>query len=274
MIDWRHWHNEPYLVGGLIFLGWLYALLTGPLRPRLVAGESRANPPAAGPYPVRAAVAFSGGLLIFYLAVGSPLDQIGERFLLSAHMVQHQLLMYPAAVLFLLGLPDWLVRPITAARPLRGLLRLATRPLVAGALFIVTYSAWHLPALYEWALEVKAVHVAEHLMFFGVALLYWWPLCSPSTELPPISYAAQMLYLVVVAIGLTPVFAYITFSHDILYPTYAYAPRIIDGFSPADDQVLAGAIMKIVGMAVAMTAFGVSFYRWYRASVRSAGDGA
>jgi putative membrane protein len=23
MIDWRHWHNEPYLVGGLVFLGWL-----------------------------------------------------------------------------------------------------------------------------------------------------------------------------------------------------------------------------------------------------------
>jgi hypothetical protein len=32
MIDWTHWHNEPYLVGGLIILGWLYALLTGPLR--------------------------------------------------------------------------------------------------------------------------------------------------------------------------------------------------------------------------------------------------
>ncbi|NOT96088.1 MAG: cytochrome c oxidase assembly protein, partial [Nitrospira sp.] len=29
MIDWTHWHNEPYLIGGLIFLGWLYALLTG-----------------------------------------------------------------------------------------------------------------------------------------------------------------------------------------------------------------------------------------------------
>jgi len=28
-------------------------------------------------------------------------------------------------------------------------------------------------------------------------------------------------------------------------------------------------IMKIVGMAVAMTAFGVSFYRWYQASNKS-----
>jgi putative membrane protein len=261
MIDWRHWHNEPILVGGLIFLGWLYALLTGPLRDRLE--------PAA-PYPRRRAMSFYAALVIFYLAVGSPLDQIGERFLLSAHMVQHQLLMYPAAVLFLLGLPEWLVRPVTSARPLRGLLWLLTRPLVCGALFVVTFSVWHLPALYDWALQDKVVHVAEHLMFFGVALLYWWPLYSPSREFPPISYAGQMLYVVVVAIGMTPVFAFVTFSHDILYPTYEYAPRIIAGFGPAEDQLLAGVLMKIVGMAVAMTAFGVSFYRWYQASNKPA----
>ncbi len=264
MIDWRHWHNEPYLVGGLILLGWAYALLTGPFRGRLGA---------AGPYPARAAVKFYGALVIFYLAVGSPLDQVGERFLLSAHMVQHQLLMYPAAVLFLLGLPAWLVRPVTAARPLRGLLRLLTRPLVAGAVLVVVYSGWHLPALYEWALQDKLVHVVQHLTFFGVALLYWWPLYSPSAEFPPISYAGQMLYLVLVAIGMTPVFAFITFSRDILYPTYEYAPRLIAGFSPADDQVLAGALMKLVGMAVALTAFGVSFFRWYRASGQSADRG-
>ena len=80
MIDWRHWHNEPYLVGGLIFLGWLYAILCGPLRARLA--------PPGEPWPRRKAWAFYGALVIFYLAVGSPLDQIGERFLLSAHMVQ------------------------------------------------------------------------------------------------------------------------------------------------------------------------------------------
>ena len=79
-----------------------------------------------------------------------------------------------------------------------------------------------------------------------------------------------MIYLVLVAIGMTPVFAFITFSNDILYPTYEYAPRIIANFSPADDQLLAGVIMKLGGMAVAMIAFGVSFYRWYQTSGRSA----
>ena len=249
MIDWRHWHNEPYLVGGLIFLGWLYAILTGPLRSRLEPGA---------PYPVRQAAEFYAALLIFYLAVGSPLDQAGERFLLSAHMVQHQLLMYPAAVLFLLGLPGWLVPDYFKLAVIAAL--------AAGGLFVLTFSVWHLPALYDWALQDKVVHVVEHLMFFGVALLYWWPLLSPSREFPPISYAGQMLYVVVVVIGMTPVFAFITFSTDILYPTYEFAPRIIAGFSPANDQILAGALMKIVGMSVALTAFAMSFYRWYRSS--------
>src|SRR5882757_2278516 len=104
MIDWTHWHNEPILIGGLIFLGWLYALLTGPFRARL-AGDL--------PYPRRPAVAFYTALIVFYLAVGSPLDQAGERYLLSAHMLQHQLIIYPAAVLFLTGLPAWLVSHVT-----------------------------------------------------------------------------------------------------------------------------------------------------------------
>jgi len=73
---------------------------------------------------------------------------------------------------------------------------------------------------------------------------------------------------------MTPVFAFITFSGDILYPTYEYAPRIVAGFSAANDQILAGALMKIVGMAVAMTAFGVSFLRWYQTSAEPAPQNA
>jgi putative membrane protein len=74
-----------------------------------------------------------------------------------------------------------------------------------------------------------------------------------------------MLYLAAVLIGMTPVFAYITFSQDVLYPTYEYAPRI-SSLTAAGDQLLAGAMMKLVGMAVAMIAFGMSFYRWYQAT--------
>lgn len=257
MIDWTHWHNEPFLVGTIIFTGWLYAVLTGPLRDRLA--------PPGTPYPRGAAIRFYLALACFYLAVGSPLDQIGERFLLSAHMLQHQLVVYPAALLFLLGLPGWLVRPVTGRPGLRPLLRAATHPIVCGVIYVTVISAWHAPLLYDWALQDKTVHIVEHLSFFAAALFLWWPICSPSREFPPASYPGQMFYLVGITIGMTPVFAYITFSQDVLYPTYEFAPRVT-ALSPHQDQVLAGTMMKLVGMTVSMAAFAVAFYRWYQAS--------
>jgi putative membrane protein len=254
MIDWRHWHNEPYLVGGLIFLGWLYAILAGPWRGRLT--------PPGTPFPRRQALCFGSALTLFYLAVGSPLDQIGERFLFSAHMVQHQILVYPAAVLFLVGLPGWMVDPVLARAGLRPVLRFLFNPLVCGIIFTLVISVWHMPEFYDLALRQKTVHVAEHISFFGAALFYWWPLLSPSKAHPPASYPVQMLYLLGVVIGMTPVFAYLVFSDYILYPTYEFAPRLFADFDAAADQLLAGTMMKIVGLLVAVAALSWSFYRW------------
>jgi putative membrane protein len=257
MVDWRHWHNEPYLIGGLILLGWLYAIATGPLRRQL------GGPPL---YPHFHAACFSAALLIFYLAVGSPLDQIAERFLLSAHMLQHLLLIYPAAALFLLGLPPWIARPLIDHRSLRPALGLLTNPIVCGLIYVLTISVWHMPLLYDWALQNKLVHVWEHLCFFGAALFFWWPLLSPSAVRPPVAPAGQILYLLGVIIGMTPLFAYLTFSSDVLYPTYEYAPRLIASLSPSDDQLLAGVGMKLTCMAVALLMISFAFRRWYRSS--------
>ncbi len=256
MIDWRHWHNEPYLVGGLVFLGWLWALLAGPLRTRLAGSDT--------PYPRSHAVKFYAGLLFFYLAVGSPLDQIAERFLFSAHMAQHQLLVYPAAILFLLGLPHWMVDGVLGRPLIRSVARFFTHPTICAIIYSLVVGIWHAPTLYDWALRDKTVHIIEHVMFFGAGLLYWWPLLSPSREVPRASSGVQMLYLLGATIAMTPVFAYLTFSQDILYPTYEFAPRIIPDFSPGADQLLAGVMMKIVGMIVSMIAFIVCFYRWYQ----------
>lgn len=255
MIDWSHWHNEPWLIGGLVVWGWLWAVAAGPWRERLAPGT---------PFPTGQAVRFYLGLLSFYLAVGSPLDQVAERFLFSAHMLQHQMLIYPAAILILLGVPSWMIDPLLAPRVVQGPLRLVTHPLGCGIIYSLVVGVWHVPLLYDWALRSKPVHVLEHLMFFGAALLYWWPLLSPSRILPRRSYAAQMLYLFGVLIAMTPLFAYITFSQDILYPTYEYAPRLFPDFSAANDQLLAGVMMKLVGVFGAMVAMAVAFFGWYR----------
>ncbi len=258
MIDWRHWHNEPHLIGGLILLGWLYAILTGPLRGRLAPGIG---------YPRSAAWKFYGALVIFYLAIGSPLDQVGERYLLCAHMLEHQLIIYPAAVLFLLGLPAWLVRPVTGCPALRRILGVMTNPIICGLVFTLTLTVWHAPYLYDQALQNRPVHIAEHLMFFGAALSYWWPQLSPSTEFPPLPPGVRMLYLPAVVIGMTPLFFYLAFSSDYpLYKTYEYAPRLFARLDPVGDQLLAAAMMELGGMLVAFLAFAAAFVDWQRPS--------
>lgn len=263
MIDWRHWHNEPFLVGGIVFLGWLWAILAGPLRARMV--ELAGLTPASVPFPRAAAVKFYSALLIFYLAVGSPLDQIGEAFLLSVHMLQHLILIYPAAILFLLGIPPWMIDPLLEPPAVRRIAGFLTRPVVCAIVFLLVFGVWHAPWMYDAALRNKVIHVGEHLMFFGCALFYWWPLLSPSRILPRVGYGTQMLYLLAVIIGMMPIHAYITFSRDILYPTYEYAPRLFADFSPSDDQLLAGVGMQLIAMLVGMGAFTVAFYRWYQA---------
>lgn len=262
MLDWTHWHNEPYLVGGLILLGWLYALATGPFRARLA--------PPGTPHSRRHAGCFYAALVIFYLAVGSPLDQAGERFLLSAHMIQHQLIIYPAAILFLAGLPAWLVSHVTARPSFRLPCRVFTHPATCALAYTAVISIWHLPALYDWALQSKPVHILEHVTFFIAALLFWWPLLSPSREYPPAKYALQMLYLVAVTILMTPLFAFLAFSSEVLYPTYEYAPRLFPNFSPAQDQLLGAAIMKLGGMFVSFLALIRAFYLWYQSTERGA----
>src|SRR6185436_18975229 len=142
MIDWRHWHNEPWLIGGLVVLGWLWAVVAGPLR-------AKASGDAGTPFPRRQAWCFYASLVIFYVAVGSPLDQVGERFLFSAHMLQHQLLMYPAALLFALGLTPWMIDGFIQRSGQQRLLRLLTHPLCCGLIYSLVVSLWHMPTYYD-----------------------------------------------------------------------------------------------------------------------------
>ena len=95
-----HWHTEPLLLITLLLFGWLYAIAIGPLR-------SAIDPNAR--FSLSRGISFYLGLIITYLAVGSPLDQIGEQFLFSAHMIQHMLLIYITPTLFFVGIPNWLI---------------------------------------------------------------------------------------------------------------------------------------------------------------------
>lgn len=249
-----HWHTEPLLLITLLTIGWLYALGVGPLRERIAPGSA---------CPHWQIVSFYLGLILVYLAVGSPLDQLGEQFLFCAHMIQHMLLIYCSPVLFMVGTPAWLIDWILKPKALHRAMHVLTHPACGGLLFTFVYTIWHIPALYEAALHDKRMHILEHWTMFSLGLIMLWPYLTTSTRVPRCSYGIRMLAIFLLMIGQLPVFAFLSFAGEAIYPTYAWAPRIIP-LDPLNDQILGGIIMKVVNMGFSLTILAISFYLWAR----------
>jgi len=211
------------------------------------------------------ALGFLTALLAVLLALNGPLHDLSDRYLFSAHMVQHLVLTLVAPPLLLAGLPpamaDALLRPVLARPALAVVARTLTRPLPAFSLYAIALIGWHFPAPYNAALEIHGWHIVEHVVFMATALLGWWPILSPSRALPPLPYAAQLLYLFVFGMPMTVVAAMITSAEHVLYPFYEAAPRIVD-LSPLADQRLGGLIMWVPSGLIPLAAFTVVFFRW------------
>lgn len=254
MISIWHWHTEPFLLGGILAVVWIYGMLVGPLR-RWIDPEAT--------FPRREVAFFGFGVLSFYLAVGSPLDAMGENFLFSAHMVQHNVLMYVTAVLTILAIPEWLVDGLLDRTPLlTRLLRRLLHPVLAGFIFTFTFCGWHAPSLYEWALHDKAVHSIEHLTMYGASVMMFWCLLSPSRLLPQSNWGVHILYIFLLMVAQIPLFGILTFAEYPFYPTYEFAPRLFPALDPLQDQVLGGLIMKVGNMIVSLILIGRAFYIW------------
>lgn len=201
--------------------------------------------------------AFFAGLAALLLALASPLDPLAD-LLLSAHMVQHVLLMIVAPVLLaagspwapmVRGLPATLRRyglgPLLRPRPVRVAARALTKPAGRWLSYVVVTWVWHAPALYSAALRSSSWHDAEHAMFFFAGLLFWWPVAA-STRHPRTPRWILLPYLLLAGVQGTALSALFTFADHVIYPHYAHVPRIFGG-SALDDQQLGGALFWVAG---------------------------
>ena len=212
--------------------------------------------------PVGRKVAFVAGVLTLALALLSPLDDLSDHYLFTAHMIQHLLLTLVAAPLLLVGTPGWLLRDLLRATRLLNLARVARHPLLAFGLFNLVFCLAHVPPLYELALANEPLHAAEHLAFLATAVLMWMPVLSPVPGLlpryPPIG---QVLYLFLQTIPSGLVGALLAASSSAVYATYALAPRVTP-LSAQEDQQLGGLIMWVGTGFYFLIASGVVFFCW------------
>ena len=207
-------------------------------------------------------VLFSLGLLSLFIAGGTPLHDLGEEYLLSAHMLQHLLFTMVAAPLLIAGTPSWLWQLLLGGRRVMPVARLLTRPLVAFSLFNALLVLTHLPPVVDLALRVGAFHFVVHAALVVTAVLMWWPVLSPLPELPRLSYPLQMGYLFLQSLLPSVIASFITFADNAVYEFYANAPRLWD-ISPVADQQIAGGLMKVLGSLILWSFMAVAFFRWY-----------
>jgi cytochrome c oxidase assembly factor CtaG len=247
-----NWDWEPSILIGLALLVGGYTLAVGPLRRRYKWGA---------PVPASRQVAFYLGMFTVLIALVSPLDALADEYLFSAHMVQHMLLTFVAPPLWLIGTPSWLAEKLIPG-PARGIMAGVTHPAAAFIIFNGTMWAWHLPRVYDLALEYEGLHIIEHQAFMASAVIGWWPVLGafqPNRNV--LTSPVRVFYLVLSIFPCTALAALITLAPTRLYTFYANAPQQW-GLSPMTDQQLGGALMWIPGDMIFVLAIIIAFYRW------------
>jgi putative membrane protein len=200
---------------------------------------------------------FAGGLLALWLALGSPLATLDHR-LLTAHMVQHLVVMTLAAPLLLAsdpvrtlmhGMPQRLVRtvlePLLSSAPARAVGRFLSHPVVCWLAGTGVVMVWHVPAVFAATLHTAAWHTLQQLSFLAAGLLFWWPVVVPWPAVARWPRWSMPLYLFLATLPCDALSAFLAFSGRVVYPHYL-SVDLPPGTTPLGDQAAAGALMWLV----------------------------
>jgi putative membrane protein len=203
-------------------------------------------------------LAFLGGLACLWISLGSPLEEFAD-VILSAHMIEHLILMSLVPPLVLLGLPVvpllrglprivriYVAGPLIRFRPLRALGHQLVRLRYAWLAMNLTFLLWHIPAAYDFALDHEFWHDIEHLCFLSTSLLFWWGIIRPWPSRQRTHSWSILLYLLGADFVNTALSAFLAFCNRSVYPYYSDHPNPL-GVQPLPDQVLGAVIMWVFG---------------------------
>lgn len=194
------------------------------------------------------------GLFFVWAAVASPLAALDHE-LLTAHMVQHLLLMTFAAPLIWLGAPvkavlrglpegfdQVVIRPLARSAPVQQLQRVLTHPAICWLGAAATLVGWHIPALFRLGMQSGAWHAFEHASFLATGLLFWWPVVQPGSTSLKMPELAILLYLFLATLPCDILSGFLVFCDRVVYPAYLSSSHPF-GLTALQDQQCAGALM-------------------------------
>jgi putative membrane protein len=210
------------------------------------------------PVPAWRIALFALGIALLVAAVASPIAELGENELFSFHMAQHLLIGDLAPLCLLAGLTGPLLRPVLA---LPGVMRLRVlaNPFVAFPIWAANLVLWHVPTMYEAAIEHSGVHALEHVAFFSAGVVLWLPVLETLPAPEWFGTGWKLAYIVGVRLVATLVGNVFVWSGSVFYDVYGDDGHF--GLSPEGDQSLAGSLMMLEGSLVTIVAIAWLFLR-------------
>ncbi|MEC9233532.1 MAG: cytochrome c oxidase assembly protein, partial [Planctomycetota bacterium] len=224
-------------------------------------GFRTARRSSPGRFPRRRAWCFVAGVAVILCSIFSPLDELGG-YLLSAHMIQHLLLLGVGPPLILLGAPampmllglpalvrrEW-IGPFLGSRVVQRTFHVLVHPVMGWTSLVLATWAWHVSFFYELALVDPFWHEVEHGFFITTAFMFWFPVIQPWPSRPVWPRSAMIPYLLLADLQNTVFSAFFAFAPRVIYPTYEQVTPVF-GMDPLEDQALAGAIMWVPGSLI------------------------
>lgn len=237
-LPFSHWNLTP----GILCVSPYLALLYGSAARR------------AARWPARRTLSFLAGLAVIEVALQSGLDTY-DTYLLSAHMLQHLMLIELGPALLLYGRPVHLALRTLPAGRRRGLGRALVRarrflsPAVCVMLYALIVLGTHVPVVFDAALTHRGLHDLQHGVYVLAGLLIWWPLLGDPRPTQRMGVIGRLIYVTVAMLPMTVIGAYLDRDQSLFYPAYAAPARAL-GISALTDQQQAGAIMWVAGTAL------------------------
>jgi putative copper resistance protein D len=214
------------------------------------------------------------GLFVIFFALESPIGFYDDT-LFSVHMVQHLMLVLVAAPLLAIGAPITLLLRVASPRSRQGFwlpllhsraVRVLAFPVVSWSVFAAVMWASHFSPLFDAALGNDYIHLFEHALYLGSALLFWWPVVGADPSPWRLPHPGRLAYLFLSMPQSSFLGLAIFSAPEPLYSGYLARTW---GPTPLADQQLAGGIMWAGGDAAFLIALIVALWVWMRAEERA-----
>lgn len=200
---------------------------------------------------------FLGAMVLVLTVSITPIHTLGMHFLLTVHLLQNVALAEWAPLLLVLGIPPALAAAI--ARP--AAIRALTHPAVALPVWLANYMLWHLPWIYDAALENPhtLLHL-EHALYLFTGIAMWWSVLQDEPH--RLGAGARAGYVFAGFVLASPIGLVMALIPNAIYDFYVDAHHRVWGLDPLEDQQLAGMLMAIEQAIVFFGAFVYLFFRF------------